>query len=111
MVIMGQGDLFDVTKNRHNGADTSHAAFKTTTPESRATQRSRVLWAISETDRWYGVDPGRTCDEVERLTGMSHQTASARITELVIEGKVRDTGIRRKTRSGRSARVYEATSA
>lgn len=97
----GQGDLFDVTKNFHNGADTSAAAFQSTTTMSRALARNIVY-----TEVFASGYTGITCDCVEENTGMSHQTCSARITELVIEGKIRDTGERRKTRSGRTARVY-----
>ncbi|MCA1379516.1 MarR family transcriptional regulator [Bradyrhizobium sp. BRP05] len=52
-----------------------------------------------------------TCDEVEVRCNLTHQTASARIRELVLQGKLVDTGDRRKTRSGRKARVYEAAEA
>lgn len=99
---MSQGDLFDVCKNKHNGADTSAAAFQSTTTMSRALARNIVYTEVRD------AGDGITCDAVEELTGMSHQTCSARITELVIEGKIRDTGMRRGTRSGRTARVYVA---
>jgi len=49
---------------------------------------------------------GMTCDEVEEHTGMRHQSCSARIRELVLLGRLVDTGTSRKTRSGRNARVY-----
>jgi hypothetical protein len=49
---------------------------------------------------------GATCDEVEETLQLKHQTASARIRELVIDDKLIDTGRRRKTRSGSSARIY-----
>lgn len=104
---MTQGDLFDVTKNFHNGADTSKAAFQSTTKESRAYVRGKVLYEIGVMTELQG---GATCDEVENITGTNHQSCSARITELVIEGKIRDTGERRKTRSGRTARVYKVVS-
>ena len=52
---------------------------------------------------------GMTCDEVERWTGLSHQTASARVNELWMAGRLQDSGLRRKTRSGRNAAVYVAT--
>lgn len=97
-----QRDLFDVTKNRHNDADTSAAAFQSTTTVSRALARNVVFSQI------YAFPCGMTCDAVEAASGMSHQTCSARITELVTEGRIRDTGERRKTRSGRAARVYVA---
>lgn len=49
---------------------------------------------------------GLTCDEVEVKTGLAHQTASARIREMV-QKKILDVrGIRRPTRGGRSASVY-----
>lgn len=47
-----------------------------------------------------------TCDEAEVCLSLRHQTASARIRELVLGGFIEDTGGRRKTRSGRRARVY-----
>ena len=46
---------------------------------------------------------GRTCDHVERVLRMSHQTASARIRDLSKAGKIVDSGRREKTRTGRSA--------
>lgn len=49
---------------------------------------------------------GRTCDEVEEVTGLRHQTASARVNELMTKGVIWDTGVRRKTRSGRNAAVW-----
>ena len=48
-----------------------------------------------------------TCDDVEVITGISHQTCSARIRELVLKLRLGDTGNRSKTRSGRSARLYD----
>jgi hypothetical protein len=49
---------------------------------------------------------GMTCDEVEVFLSMRHQTASARLRDLVLANMVYDTGVRRKTRSGCTARVY-----
>lgn len=49
-----------------------------------------------------------TCDEIEVIFNMRHQTASARIYELVKMGLLIDTGKRRLTRSGRKARVLTA---
>lgn len=58
---------------------------------------------------------GATCDEVEQILLMRHQTASARCRELVLMGKLERrldpaTGreIRRLTRSGRTASVLFA---
>ena len=49
---------------------------------------------------------GATCDELEIRLGLSHQTASAAITEMAKSGMIVDSGERRHTRSGRKARVY-----
>ena len=49
-----------------------------------------------------------TDDEVEVVTGLRHQTASARVNELMRSRRVRDSGRRRKTRSGRRAIVWTA---
>jgi hypothetical protein len=52
---------------------------------------------------------GMTCDAVEEKTGLTHQCCSARINELENfkpEPLIEDRGIRRKTRSGRTAVVY-----
>ena len=48
---------------------------------------------------------GLTRDEVEVATGLKHQTATARVRELVKMGAVRETQRTRLTRSNRSAVV------
>lgn len=48
---------------------------------------------------------GATCDEIEVATGLSHQTASARMRGLTIKGAVQPNGEMRPTRSGRNAAV------
>ena len=50
-----------------------------------------------------------TCDEVELLLLLPHQTVSARISELVNCGRLRIRADKRISGSGRRARVYEAT--
>lgn len=58
---------------------------------------------------------GKTCDELETELYLSHQTASARCTELKRLGRLAarvgsDGGkVRRKTRSGRNADVLYVT--
>ena len=52
---------------------------------------------------------GITCDEIEEDLSMSHQTASARVNEIVGAGFAIDSGHRRRTRSGRAARVLIAS--
>jgi hypothetical protein len=51
---------------------------------------------------------GMTCDQVEVTGEIIHQTASARITELVQKGYLIDTGNTRLTRSGHPARVLRS---
>jgi predicted transcriptional regulator len=75
-------------------------ALHSTPPAERALLRNRVLDFIG----LRGAD-GATCDEVEQAMRLTHQTASARINELMNAGKIREGG-RRKTRSGRSATVW-----
>lgn len=47
-------------------------------------------------------DRGMTCDEIEAQAGLTHQTASARVNELMRARKIVACG-RRLTRSGRRA--------
>lgn len=49
---------------------------------------------------------GLTCDEVESLMNGKHQTISARVNELRDKGWIKDSGVRRPTRSGRKAIVW-----
>lgn len=81
-------------------SDTSRAAAAFIAPDTNRL-RSLVLAEIRQHPL-----TGRTCDEVEAQTGLSHQTASARIRELSQRGDIVATGARRPTRSGRMAAVY-----
>jgi len=84
------------------GNDTSEAAAmskRSSAPNDRA-----VIRALFEGDG--EEEKGWTCDEIEILTGLRHQTASARIRELVLMDVLADSGQRRQTSSGRTARVY-----
>jgi len=79
-------------------SDTSHAALQQIKPHRSHLQRI-VLDAIERMG-------GATCDAVEGRTGMSHQSCSARFTELRNAGAIYDSGERSLTRSGRSATVW-----
>lgn len=84
------------------GSDTSQDAAE-----------SLVLRAPTLRDRVHRViksrgDFGATDYEIEQHLGMRHQTASARRRELVLRGKAKDSGLRRKTGSGRNAVVWVA---
>ncbi|MBI4208559.1 MAG: hypothetical protein HY538_02485 [Deltaproteobacteria bacterium] len=52
---------------------------------------------------------GATCWDIEKNCRMRHQTASARIRDLVKQGRIRDSGMRRETESGRRAIVWLAS--
>jgi hypothetical protein len=52
---------------------------------------------------------GLTCDEIELLMNGKHQTISARVNELRDKGWIKDSGRKRKTRSGRQAIVWIPT--
>jgi hypothetical protein len=54
---------------------------------------------------------GLTVDALEQRLNRSHQTVSARVNELRDKGWVVDSGVRRATRSGRSAIVWRPTTA
>jgi len=82
------------------GCDTSHDAAKSIVPYLKGL-RGLVFRVI----RWSG-DKGVTCDEAEVTLHQRHQAVSARIRELVQLKVVYITSERRRTRSGRTARVY-----
>jgi hypothetical protein len=94
------GPLFDPPFAR--GSDTSEAAaesMKGLTGEQRARVYAYVL----------GQGPaGATSDEAQVALGMLAQSCTARIYELVNNGMLLDTGRRRRTRTGRMARVLIA---
>ena len=59
-------------------------------------------------DAHVAAPDGCTCDELEVKLLQKHQTVSARIKELLDLNLLYDTGDRRKTRTGRPARVCKA---
>ena len=83
------------------GSDTSEAAAASMVahaPSMRARAHAHLL----------GAEDGLTSDELERLTGWRHQSASARLRELVLFGHAYDSSDRRRTSSGRTAVVRRA---
>jgi hypothetical protein len=90
----------DLCAGYHVHADTSVEAFQTTSDSTRHAQRSRILEYIRSCAK------GATCDEVEVALHLNHQGASARITELSALSLISHGDERRKTRAGKSARVY-----
>jgi hypothetical protein len=87
------------TLNYHRGNPESRAA-KELSRRNAERDRTRIL-------RLAGIrgGVGVTCDEVERLLGLSHQTCSARFSELKRDKLLVPTQLRRPTRSGAQARV------
>jgi len=98
-----QGDLFGYPDRPGfvAGCDTSEAAAASLDDLALSRMRRMVLAHIMR----HGA-LGATCDEIEIAERMRHQSASARVRELVLDGMVVDSGRRRHTRSGRPARVY-----
>lgn len=82
---------------------TSAAAAESIAPVM-SVLRQKVLDAI----RSCGTH-GATCDELEDLLALRHQTCSARVYELRNHEMIRDSGTRRMTRSNRQATVWVAS--
>lgn len=91
-------DLKDITENFHGGDPFSIEAHQSVVPV-KAIQRQQIkAYLATRAD-------GATCEEVEIALDMSHQTCSARISELRASGELLTIG-RRATTSGRTARVH-----
>lgn len=93
----------DIEPLSPRGVDTSKAAAQSVRKTAPA-MRAKVLAYIKSQG-----GNGSTTDQAEVALGMSHQTCSARVHELAKLGAIEDSGVRRKTRSGRTARVYVVT--
>jgi hypothetical protein len=84
------------------GSDTSKAAAQDAMASASGMRAAIYRWGAS-------LSTGFTCDEAEHHFGYRHQTCSARIRELVLGGRIKDSKSRRATRSGSLARVYVTT--
>lgn len=91
----------DITKNYHKGNPQSKEAFKRLKREAAERDKQYIERAILR----HG-SRGLICDEAERVLGIKHQTASARFSEMVKEGRIIRTEEVRPTRSGCPARVH-----
>ena len=102
-----QPDLFLHPTAPHNGTETSRDAAESILEHVNGMCR-KVYDCVA------AMPGGLTCEQVEQITGMKHQTVSARIRDLttcqpplLIIGKDENHEvIRRPTASGRTARVY-----
>src|ERR1043166_5743786 len=88
----------DITANYHRGNPQSVEAGQKA-HKGAEIARKRILEALRRSN-------GLSCDQLEELTGLSHQSCSARISELKREGKIVKAGTR-QTRSGCNAAVYK----
>ena len=84
----------------HSDMGTSLEAARAIVPDLQRLERV-VLDAIA-----YYSESGLCDHEIEDVTGLKHQTASARRRALVLRGLVEDSGLRRRTDSGRMAVVW-----
>jgi hypothetical protein len=91
----------DITESHHGGDEFSVAAHERVRI-SKVLLRAKIEDYVREQG-----DRGATCDEVEAVLGLSHQSASPRFTELRANGTfVWDGVTRRRTRTGAWARVH-----
>jgi hypothetical protein len=89
-----QGDVpYEVSS-----ATSAAAAATLTETETLSRLEARVLAVVTERPR--------TCDAVEIVTGLSHQTVSARLRGLVLREQIENSGQKALTRSGRWAVVW-----
>ena len=84
----------------HSDNDTSLAAAESMRPHVSRLARS-VFTEIAACGEY-----GATCWEIEQRLSMSHQTASARIRELFLKGRITKSGKKRPTNSRRLAVVW-----
>ena len=68
-------------------------------------------WRRATAERNAAGPRGITCDEVEVALDRTHQSMSPRVNELRDTGWFVDSGVRRKTRSGRAAVVWTPSQA
>ena len=83
----------------------SHSPTSREAAESIAPDLGRLEQMVFDALRGAGTW-GRTCDELEVLLDMKHQTASARLIGVEQQGAICKLARTRLTRSGRNAAVY-----
>jgi DNA-binding NarL/FixJ family response regulator len=89
----------DITSRKHGGVQTSNEAHATTPESYRENLRQRLFEVIAAS-----MD-GKTADELVVELDIPLQTVSARLSELLRDRRIEDSGRRRATRRGKSARV------
>lgn len=98
--------LWDICARKHGGNPQSVKA-NVIAHKYKLSARQRILEELQRQPSWGAESTGHTCEELECWTGLSHQTCSARLSELRREGKIKVVG-ERMTRSGSPAAVYQA---
>jgi len=98
---MNQSRLFDSIAHQPH-SDTSRDAARGVAPILNKLQSRVFNWLESRGDQ------GATDEEIQRALGMNPSTQRPRRIELQKQGLVADSGIRRKTASGRMAGVWVA---
>lgn len=95
----------------HSGRDTSVAASTNLSAINtwRGKVQRRAFASGRATERFGRIVGGFTCDEMETHLRGSHQSISSAVNWCENAGWIRDTGHRRRTRSGAEAIVYEPT--
>ena len=93
---------FNPTPRAHKGVDTSEAAAKSLSPSS-AVQKRILTFIIQRGPH------GAHYDEIVAALNMEKPTVAGRLNDLHTAKLIVDSKLRRKTSSGRSARVYVAT--
>lgn len=83
---MARPESHDITARFHGGNKYSEQANEKVTPH-KSTQRFLILQIIAKYSP-YGI----SSDGVEAITGMPHQSAGARMTELKSDGLIYKTG-------------------
>jgi len=83
--------------------DTSNEAYERLKKTGRAESYKLKIYEYIKT---HGP---KTCDELESLLNLSHQTVSSRIWQLKKDELIKDNGERRVTRSGSKAQVMRVT--
>jgi len=93
----------DVCSSHHRGQDTSVEAH-----DSIVSNKQAIKDKIRDHIKAIGA---ATCERCEKELALSHQTASARISEMVREGTLAISKILiGRTSAGRRCRVYEVAS-
>ena len=86
--------------------DVPYETQSTTSAAAAATLRDVELSRLEARVKAAVAERPRTCDALEVVTGLSHQTVSARLRGLVLRDQIEDSGRKARTRSGRSAVVW-----